>query len=165
MKPSSTIGTMDPRAIQSNASFRREPAPAIFLSTTTLTLPYPPSVNSYWGTAIRKGKVVHFLSKRAKAFREAVITQCLLDDAPRMMQGNLALSVTLQPPDHKMRDIDNGLKALLDALQHAHVFANDNQVRRLAVEMIEPLPPGKCIVTIGNTSAAQCSHSQQSMFL
>jgi Holliday junction resolvase RusA-like endonuclease len=40
------------------------------------------------------------------------------------------------------------MKPLLDSLQHARVFANDSQIRRLEVEMCGIMPGGKALVRI-----------------
>lgn len=48
-----------------------------------------------------------------------------------------SLSITIQTPTGRMRpDIDNAAGAIMDALQGAHVIANDRQVRRLVVEVV-----------------------------
>jgi hypothetical protein len=47
------------------------------------------------------------------------------------LTGPLELDVLLFPPDHRRRDLDNPLKAILDALEHAGLYADDAQVARL----------------------------------
>lgn len=37
-------------------------------------------------------------------------------------------------PDAKRRDLDNLLKAPLDAMQHAGIYLDDSQIRRLLIE-------------------------------
>jgi len=46
------------------------------------------------------------------------------------------------PPDRRRRDLDNILKASLDALVKAGVVEDDYLVRRLVVERDEPQKPG-----------------------
>lgn len=60
----------------------------------------------------------------------------------------LSLGVSLHPPDKRRRDIDNPIKILLDSLQRADVFEDDNQIARLLVEKKDIIPEGKVIVTI-----------------
>jgi len=41
------------------------------------------------------------------------------------------------PPDRRRRDLDNLLKSVLDALEHAGVYADDSQVDLLVVRRCE----------------------------
>ncbi len=93
-----------------------------------ITVPWPVSVNHYW---ITRGKR-RFLSKEAQAFRSEVAN---LARPYLHWFGTSRLSVHIDafPPDKRKRDIDNLLKGLLDALQHACVFEDDNQVDRLSI--------------------------------
>lgn len=45
-------------------------------------------------------------------------------------------------------DVDNCFKSLLDALQHAHVYRNDSQISRLAVDRCNPVKGGACVVYV-----------------
>jgi crossover junction endodeoxyribonuclease RusA len=113
-----------------------------------LVLPYPPSVNHYWGhKAIRskhtrRWQVVKYLSTRAKAFRvevqARVFEQCGI---PPKLRGRLAVIVNqhygprdeAHEHDGPRQDIDNCLKSLFDALEHASVYNNDSQIDELLV--------------------------------
>lgn len=96
---------------------------------TKIELPYPPSVNHYWG---QKGKI-RFLTAKAKQFRQEVV-QIILDEAKDIdYDGPVKLDITLYPPDKRKRDIDNTLKPILDALEHANVYTNDVNVHELSV--------------------------------
>ncbi len=93
-------------------------------------LPFPPSVNHIWIHA-RHGGV--FLSKKASLYRENVGMEILLARSQgilpkRTLTGSLALSLTFQPPDKRIRDLDNYHKALWDALTHAGVWTDDSQI-------------------------------------
>jgi len=54
----------------------------------------------------------------------------------------------LFPPTRRSFDIDNYGKSVLDLLQSAGVFPNDNQVDEFYVERREVVSGGKSIVTI-----------------
>jgi crossover junction endodeoxyribonuclease RusA len=54
-----------------------------------------------------------------------------------MLPGRLGLWLELYPPDRRVRDIDNPLKALLDALRAAGMFADDRQIKRLLIELFD----------------------------
>jgi len=51
-------------------------------------------------------------------------------------------------PDKRRRDLDNMLKAVLDALEHAKVYENDSQIDDLRITRLPPEKPGRIIVTV-----------------
>ncbi len=119
-----------------------------------LVLPYPPSVNHYWGeraiqtklTKKSKGRkrliVIKYLTKRARDFRKQVnfAVSDQLDVAPRL-RGRLAVIVYEydggMDEQHeafaKRQDIDNCIKPLFDALEAAKVYINDSQIDEMLV--------------------------------
>ena len=108
-----------------------------------ITLPYPPSVNHYWGQlGSRK-----FLGKKGKEFREAVII-AVYNAKQRGLAGRLHMEVYLYPPDKRKRDIDNVLKPLLDAMEHAGCYENDSQIDKLCITRREVMPQGLCHVEV-----------------
>ena len=108
-----------------------------------LKLPYPPSVNHYWGQVGSK----KFLGKKGKEFREAVFL-CSLNARQGVLNGRLEVKVYLYPPDKRKRDIDNVLKSLLDAMEHASIYENDSQIDKLCITRMEVAAGGYCEVTI-----------------
>ncbi len=130
------------------------------MESLMLVLPFPPSVNHYWcwvparlGGGMRVGA-------RGKAFRREVIAIAHGQRA-RPFGGALAVTIDAFPPDRRRRDGDNLLKATLDALEAAHVFHDDAQVKRLTVQMREPSPPGRIEVHIAplmESSPAEGTH-------
>ena len=108
-----------------------------------LELPYPPSVNHYWGQS-GKNK---FLGKKGKEFRIAVAEACL-DAEVVALEGRLSLHVSLYPPDRRKRDVDNVLKPLLDAMEQAGCFENDNQIDELHIIRREVEKGGSCVVLV-----------------
>lgn len=60
----------------------------------------------------------------------------------------MAMFISLYPPDRRKRDIDNVLKALLDALQHAGCYEDDSQLDDLRIVRCEVRKGGSCVVVI-----------------
>lgn len=119
------------------------------MSQIKITLPYPPSVNHYWGQVGSK----KFLGKKGKEFREAVII-AVYNARQGALNGRLHMEVYLYPPDNRKRDVDNILKPLLDALEHASVYENDSQIDKLCVTRMEVAKDGYCEVTISEITQA-----------
>ena len=111
-----------------------------------MELPYPPSINHYW----RRVGLRTLISREGRRFRQHVLA-LLAARRVQPLDGPLAVEVEVHPPDNRRRDIDNVQKALLDALQHAGVYADDSQVVRLAIQKCPPVPGGKTLVRIRNT--------------
>ena len=107
------------------------------MSAVSLQLPWPPSVNRYWRHV--NGRVL--ISREGRAYRKVVAAAC---HGVRGLGGaRLGVDVVLQPPDRRRRDIDNVLKSLLDALEHAGVYDDDGQIDRLMVHRLnEPCRGG-----------------------
>ena len=101
----------------------------------TLDLPFPVSANQYWmiaGRKLIKTKVarsyirevtLYWLNEKAKG------TQAFGEDE------TLALAVALHYPVRRGPDcdVDNCLKVLVDSLETAGVFQNDNQIRHIQI--------------------------------
>lgn len=113
-------------------------------------LPWPPSVNCY----IRRGNNRSYMTKKGKEFRDEVINEVAERDSsvwktPRVaLSGRLAIHIELTAPDKRKRDIDNHVKAVLDALEHAGAYVNDSQIDELRVKRLHVESPGACDVTI-----------------
>lgn len=118
------------------------------LSTVTLELPYPPSVNHYW----RRVGARTLVSREGRRFRERVVS-ILAGRGVRRMTGPLAVRVVAHPPDMRKRDLDNIAKALLDALERGGAFGDDSQVDRLEIERGRVVPGGRVTVQIAEAKA------------
>ena len=105
--------------------------------------PYPPSVNHYCGI---HGKI-RFVGKAGLAFRKEV-SIIALKRTESLYNARLKVKVYLYPPDRRKRDIDNNMKSLLDAMEHAGVYENDSQIDDLHIIRGEVVKGGACKVIL-----------------
>jgi len=108
-----------------------------------MRLPFPPTVNHYYGYNWKTHQ--KYISRRGWAFRKRLALAVL--DAPRYGDARLAIMIDAHPP-RLIGDIDNLLKPLLDALEHAGIFNNDKQVDDLRICRRHPVPGGRVEVQI-----------------
>ena len=111
---------------------------------TSFTLPFPPSMNTYWRNF--RGRTV--ISKNGREFREAVIQFVIDNNIPKFGDKKLKLTLILRPRDKRKIDIDNRIKAVLDALEHAGVFDDDFQVDHIEMIRGEQIKGGLLHVVI-----------------
>jgi crossover junction endodeoxyribonuclease RusA len=87
------------------------------------TLPFPPSVNTYY----RRGAHATYMSKQGREYKCKVADYIAESGTPKLGTARLRLEIVLWPKDKRKFDIDNRIKALLDSLQDAGVFDDDEQ--------------------------------------
>jgi len=109
-----------------------------------LALPWPPSVNHYWRAG---GGGRQIISDEGRAYRERVWLLCLEASAD-MLREELLLLLRFYPPDRRRRDLDNLLKAPLDAMQAGRIYRDDSQIKALYVSMGGKVEGGRCNVRI-----------------
>jgi len=111
-----------------------------------LILPFPPTVNSYY-THTRNGV---FISKKGKVFRGQVAAEVLnqLGGTFATLEDTIYLEVLLSMPDRRKRDLDNYMKALLDALTHASLWEDDSQIDQLSIFRGPPSSPGSVTLRV-----------------
>ena len=114
----------------------------------TLILPFPPTINSYYGT-IKTGKFYkQYIKQAGKHYRTQVITHINSLDIPLHANIPLSVSILLNFPTNHRNDLDNRLKALLDALTHSEVWEDDSLIDELIVRRGEVIKGGIATVTI-----------------
>ncbi len=123
-----------------------------------LSLPFPPSMNTYWRTF--RGMTV--LSKQGREFKAAVADYCVEYRVPKLGDSKLRISMVLFPRDKRKIDIDNRIKAVLDALQDAGVFDDDFQVDELSIVRGKPIKGGAIRVLIEQIETSDSSESSPS---
>lgn len=112
------------------------------LEAPQLILPWPPSINTYWrhtwkkGGGIGSGRV--YITDQGQAFRELVGWECKAQKARKHGKARVRVVLNAYPPDRRRRDLDNVLKPLLDALQHAGLYDDDSQIDRLEIHRMFP---------------------------
>lgn len=109
-----------------------------------LTLPYPPTVNHYWGTAGKR----RYIKPKGIEFRNEVIGLALENKVNKKLSGRISIRIYAYMPDRRKRDLDNINKALFDALVHGGVILDDDQIDILHSERKEVIKGGKVEVLI-----------------
>lgn len=116
------------------------------MASIVLSLPFPPSVNTYY----RRGQHATYLSQKGRDYK-AKISDLVSEYRPAIenaLEGRLSVFVAISSPTKRQYDIDNRIKPLFDALQHAGVFNDDEQVDYFAVLRHPPSNGGYCNVVI-----------------
>ncbi len=102
-----------------------------------IKLPYPPSINRMYAT----GNGRFYKNKIAKDYT-TLVGKILFSTRYKAFVATerIRFELYLYPSDKRLRDIDAGLKVLLDAFQACGIYANDCQIKQLYVEMMPKLP-------------------------
>ncbi|WP_106425826.1 RusA family crossover junction endodeoxyribonuclease, partial [Escherichia coli] len=64
------------------------------------------------------------------------------------LSGRLAIKMIVEPPDKRRRDLDNLLKAPLDALTHAGLLIDDEQFDEINIVRGQVVPGGRLGVKV-----------------
>jgi len=119
------------------------------MKTISLTLPWPPSVNHYYGRS-KSGNV--YLKEAGRMYRKNAAVEFARLGWPRI-DGFVRVDIIASPPDRRRRDIDNIRKAAYDAISdrkgHTGVIADDVHIQADSAVMAEP---GEGVIHISITS-------------
>ncbi|MDB9568225.1 RusA family crossover junction endodeoxyribonuclease [Providencia rettgeri] len=115
-------------------------------NSISLILPFPPSVNACWRNI--NGKTL--ISAKGRAFRASAIAAIYtqLRPRPRVITENVSVIVKMFPPTYHRRDIDNYLKAPFDAITHANIWKDDEQVKHVDITWCEVVKGGRFEIEI-----------------
>jgi crossover junction endodeoxyribonuclease RusA len=110
-----------------------------------LTLPLPPTINTYYG-ARAHGKR-RFVKPAGLAFRMKV-AEIVAQAGHKTLEGRVSLFAAIYPADRRKQDLDNRSKSLQDALTHAGVWLDDEQIDELHIVRREVVKGGQVKVVI-----------------
>lgn len=115
------------------------------MSSYAVRLEYPPTVNTYY----RRSGHTMYLSKSGRQFKEdAAIDVFAAVGKVKPLTGRIGVQIELVAPNKtRDTDIDNRVKATLDALQGL-LYEDDSQIDRLIVLRREIAKPGHCDVIV-----------------
>lgn len=99
-----------------------------------LHLPFPPSVNSYYGITCRGGAPRKYIKEKGKIYQKDVTEYVQKNDLALLANVPLKVHITMTPPDNRVHDIDNILKCLFDSLTYAKFWQDDSFVRELRMD-------------------------------
>lgn len=108
-----------------------------------VNLPWPPSANTYY----RRVGAKTLISAAGREYARTVTGLCRAARVCRH-DGRLRVVITACPPDRRRRDLDNLLKGLLDALTHAGLWADDEQIDDLRIIRGANVSGGKVVVSV-----------------
>ena len=109
-----------------------------------LHLPFPPTVNSYY----KHSKFGVHISKKGRLFRESLEDTIREQVRGIKLDETLFVEVYLYPPDRRKRDLDNYMKALLDALTQYGLWEDDSLINQLHIFRGEVIKGGAVIMKI-----------------
>lgn len=110
--------------------------------TIRLELPYPPTVNTYW----RANGHRRYISPAGVTFTQEV-SLIVKNQKPKTFgDKQVAVSVMIHPRSKRKFDLDNTLKAILDALMKAGMYDDDSQIEYIEIARGEAVDGGKAVV-------------------
>ena len=119
---------------------------------TAITLPFPPSANTYYRRVGNKT----LISAKGRAYCKDVTDICEAAGVQKM-EGRLRVTIAACAPDRRRRDLDNMLKGLLDALTHGGAWEDDSQIDQLAI-IRGPIQAQGCVeVTISEITQGEAA--------
>lgn len=116
-----------------------------------ITLPYPPSINHYYGRT-KRGQV--FIKPKGRKFRADSVA-IILPMRLKVITGRVKCHILINCPDKRRRDVDNIAKPVLDAMQHAGAYKDDCQIDYLTIERGEVVKGGKIVVRITDLAGTE----------
>jgi crossover junction endodeoxyribonuclease RusA len=108
------------------------------MTTTSFTLPWPPSTNSIWRAQISKYGVRNTVSPEYRAWKDAAGWE-LQRQRVACFAAKVGIHIELCPPHKNDYDPDNFVKAILDLLVKHQVIVGDSKkhVRRILIEPVD----------------------------
>lgn len=108
-----------------------------------LSLPMPPTINHYFA---RRGNRT-YLPAKVREYRKKV-AEIVAEKGIAKLEGRLSLFVGVHPATRARQDLDNRAKGLQDALTHAGVWIDDEQIDELHLVRRDVIKGGRVSVVI-----------------
>ena len=109
-----------------------------------ITMPYPPTVNTYY--TVDRGRKI--LSRKGRAYKKEAIICLYQQCAPKGLEGPYAICISVRPPDKRKRDIDNLIKPLFDSLVEYGAISDDSEVIDLRIRKFNQIKSGSVEILI-----------------
>lgn len=104
----------------------------------TFTIPFPPSVNTYWrhpSTGKLAGRTL--ISEAGRRYRDAIMAQAVAENWPEFdEEARLKVEIEAWMPDRRRRDLDNVLKAALDSMTYTGLWPDDSHIDELRITRV-----------------------------
>ena len=116
--------------------------------TVEMLLPWPPSTNTLHRNARIGNRQATLLSEKGRAYFDAAAYEVIRQRDGAKFSGPVAVEITLHAPTRRSIDIDNRIKATLDAMTHGGLWVDDSQVDVLIVQRGEVRRGGAAAVRV-----------------
>jgi crossover junction endodeoxyribonuclease RusA len=114
-------------------------------NTRYLTVPWPPSINSYW----RRSGYTTYIGPIGKRFLARFVELMGDCDVPVLtIDFDLKLTAVFYPPDDRGRDLDNIPKVMIDSIVKMGIMDNDKQIRWMDIRFGHKVKGGRVDVII-----------------
>jgi crossover junction endodeoxyribonuclease RusA len=107
-----------------------------------LSLSFPPSANALWRSHNGRNILSEPYRKWKRLVAHEINAALLADDNLHGIVGPYRMTLTLDRPDKRKRDLSNRIKAVEDALVAAGVVHDDSDCQSLTVQWSDK-PPAK----------------------
>lgn len=132
------------------------------MTAMKISLPWPPTVNTYWRSVLMprgkgsKEKMIRvLLSKEGREYRERASAAIREQKIPtNAVSGKLEVEIIACPPDRRARDLDNLFKGLLDALKANKVIRDDADIDDLHIRRGHVVKDGQIQITLAEIPGA-----------
>jgi Holliday junction resolvase RusA-like endonuclease len=99
------------------------------------TLPFPPTINDYYGNRKGGGR---YLNPKAKNYLEKMPMVIKSLTKRVKLKGKIKIDYLFACPDNRKHDIGNLYKGLDDAIEKSGLIENDNDIYRGKTEKVYP---------------------------
>lgn len=107
-----------------------------------LSLSFPPSANALWRSVNGRNILAAPYRKWKKVAAAEIYAALLADDNMHSITGPYRMTLTLDRPDKRRRDLSNRIKAVEDALVADALIDDDSDCQSLTVQWSDK-PPAK----------------------